>query len=73
MSEKYYQESLSELRSRSRENIDKCMLETGSHVIIGPANSLLVSLAAAVGYPIASVPLGFASFNGRAFGMHIIA
>ena len=73
MSEKSYQESLSELRSRSRENIDRCLLETGSHVIMGPADSLLVSLAAAAGYPIASVPLGFATFNGRAFGMHIIA
>ena len=73
MSEKDYQESLSQLRSRSRENIDRCLLETGSHVIIGPADSLLVSLAAAAGYPIASVPLGFADFNGRAFGMNIVA
>ena len=73
MSEKDYQESLSQLRSRSRENIDRCLLETGSHVILGPADSLLVSLAAAAGYPIASVPLGFAVFNGRAFGMNIVA
>lgn len=73
MSEKHYQESLSALRSRTKENIDRCLWETGSHVIIGPADSLLVSLAAAAGYPIASVPLGFADFNGRAFGMHIIA
>lgn len=73
MSEKDYQESLSRLRSHTRENINRFLLETGSHVIIGPADSLLVSLAAAAGYPIASVPLGFADFNGRAFGMHIVA
>ena len=73
MSEKHYQESLNELRSRTQENIDRCLSETGSHVIIGPADSLLVSLAAAAGYPVASVPLGFADFNGRPFGMHIIA
>ena len=73
MSEQDYQESLSQLRLRTRENIDQCLSETGSHVIIGPADSLLVSLAAAAGYPVASVPLGFADFNSRAFGMHIIA
>ena len=73
MSEKHYQESLNKLRSCTKENIDKCLSETRSHVIIGPADSLLVSLAAAAGYPVASVPLGFANFNGRAFGMHIIA
>ena len=42
-------------------------------MIIGPADSLLVSLAAAAGYPTATVPLGFADFNGRAFSVSIVA
>ena len=73
MSEKDYQESLTQLRLRIRENIDRCLLEIGSYIIIGSVDFLLASLAAAAGYPVASVPLGFADFNGRAFDMHIFA
>lgn len=40
---------------------------------MGPAGARIASVAAIAGYGVASVPLGFADFNGRAFGMNIIA
>ena len=40
---------------------------------MGPADARIASVAAAAGYPVATVPLGFADFNGRAFGMNLIA
>ena len=40
---------------------------------MGRADARIASVAAAAGYPVATVPLGFADFNGRAFGMNIIA
>ena len=33
----------------------------------------MASVAAVAGYPVASVPLGYADVNGRAFGMNMIA
>ena len=33
----------------------------------------MASVAAAASYPVGVMPLGFADFNGRAFGMNIIA
>lgn len=40
---------------------------------MGPADGRIASVAAAAGYPVATVPLGFADFSGRAFGMNILA
>lgn len=45
----------------------------GVDVILGPADGRMATLAAAAGYPVGTVPLGFADFNGRAFGMNVIA
>lgn len=55
--------------------IDKTLTDHKIDVILGPADARMASLAAVAGYgyPVASVPLGFADFNGRAFGMNIIA
>ena len=33
----------------------------------------MASVAAIAGFPVATVPLGFADFNGRPFGMNIFA
>lgn len=40
---------------------------------MGPADARMASVAAAAGFPVGTVPLGYANFNGRAFGMNIIA
>ena len=60
-------------RSRTKAAIQKSLDDNEIDVIMGPADARMASVAAAAGYPIATVPLGFADFNGRAFGMNIIA
>lgn len=34
---------------------------------------MLTTTAAAAGYPIASVPLGLSTYNGRPFGLELLA
>ncbi|KAM0335643.1 hypothetical protein ACHAQA_000692 [Verticillium albo-atrum] len=55
------------------DGIDKILREYNIDVIIGPAESPMSSIAAASGYPIASMPLGYLDFNGRPFGMAALA
>lgn len=56
-----------------RESIEKCLAESKADVIMASGESLLTSIAAVAGYPIASVPLGFSTLNGRPSGMEIMA
>lgn len=43
-------------------------------VLMGPLDGRIVTVAAAAGYPVGVVPLGYANdFNGRAYGMVIVA
>ncbi|KAH8587275.1 amidase signature domain-containing protein [Bisporella sp. PMI_857] len=53
--------------------IDKVLNQFGLDVIIGPADSQLTKIAAAAGYPVASLPLDYLEYNGRGFGMVAIA
>lgn len=68
--------------------IDKTLESFELDVIIGPADSQLAKIAAAAGeiyingycteltmsgYPVASLPLDYLEYNGRAFGMVVIA
>ncbi|VUC23994.1 unnamed protein product [Clonostachys rosea] len=53
--------------------IDKILKEYNLDVIIGPADSQFTKIAAAAGYPVASLPLGRLDYNGRRFGMLAIA
>ena len=73
ISESDFQKGLHSLRSHARESITKSLLDNKVDVILGPADGRMASVAAAAGYPVGVVPLGFADFNGRAFGMNIIA
>ncbi|KAF2756644.1 amidase signature enzyme [Pseudovirgaria hyperparasitica] len=67
-------EALTFMRRVARdEGIDKILQDSGADVIIGPANSGLPTIAAAAGYPIATLPLGYADYNGRPFGLAAIA
>ncbi len=61
------------LRLRARENITRSLFDYNVDVILGPADARMASVASAAGYPVGVVPLGFAEFNGRAFGINIIA
>lgn len=40
---------------------------------MGTPTGRSATVAALAGYPVGSVPLGYARFNGRAFGLSIIA
>ena len=73
MSETDFQKALNSLRSHAQAEITKSLADYNVDVIIGPADARMASVAAAAGYPVGVMPLGFADFNGRAFGMNIIA
>jgi len=73
MSAETYIKALRTMRNTARTAIDKTLSEYNIDAVLGPADARMASLAAVAGYPVASVPLGFAKFNGRAFGMNMIA
>ena len=73
ISEADFQTGLTALRSRAQGEITKSLVDYNIDVILGPADARMASVAAAAGYPVGVVPLGFADFNGRAFGMNVIA
>ena len=73
MTDEEYDVGLKLMRDTASNSIDATFAEHEVDVILGPADARMASIAAAAGYPVASVPLGFADFNGRAFGMNIIA
>ncbi|KAK2737896.1 hypothetical protein FQN57_007347 [Myotisia sp. PD_48] len=69
-----YEAHLQNVRETGRaRGIDHIINKYGVDVIIGPADSQLTKIAAAAGYPVASLPLGYLDYNGRAFGMLAIA
>ena len=74
MSDEDYTKGLESTRDWTRKKIRHTLEENKIDVIMGPADGRIASIAAAAGYPVATVPLGLATnFNGRAFGMNIIA
>lgn len=73
MSQQTFEKALDSMRSTAQAAIDKTLADSNIDVILGPADARMASVAAVAGYPIGSVPLGYADFNGRAFGMNMIA
>lgn len=65
--------SLDHFRRSVRETVEKLWAETGTDVIMASGESSLTTTAAAAGYPIASVPLGSSTYNGRPYGLEIVA
>lgn len=49
------------------------MSDNNLDVIINTPTGRILSLAAIAGYPVGAAPLGYAEFNGRPFGVAIIA
>ncbi|KAI9727711.1 MAG: hypothetical protein M1828_005939 [Chrysothrix sp. TS-e1954] len=68
-----YAQSLRLSREKAVEEVSTALHENKVDAIMGPADARIPSLAAMAGFPVATVPLGYAEFNGRAFGMNIIA
>lgn len=73
MTDSTYTEGLKTIRSRSTQNILKLLSDYDIDAILGPSDGRIASVAASAGYPVGSLPLGFAGFNGRPFGMNIIS
>ncbi|KAH7000515.1 amidase signature domain-containing protein [Ilyonectria destructans] len=68
-----YHRSLGHFRRNVRETVEKLWAETGTDVIIASGESGLTTTAAAAGYPIASVPVGFSTYNRRPYDLEIVA
>ncbi|KAK7413119.1 hypothetical protein QQX98_008005 [Neonectria punicea] len=64
MSDDEYNQGLKHLRQSVRDAVELLLGETGADVIMAPGESMLPSIAATAGYPIANVPLGFSYHNG---------
>ncbi|KAJ5721988.1 hypothetical protein N7488_000023 [Penicillium malachiteum] len=73
MTDEQYQSGLAHLRQSVRHAVQRCLDESNADVIMGSGETVLPSIAACAGYPIASVPLGFSTNNERPFGMEIMA
>lgn len=56
----------------SRECIAFAMEEHGLDALIASGESRICAVAAAAGFACGALPLGYADFNGRAFGVHVI-
>lgn len=57
----------------ARNILDEAFNTHGLNVIAAPADCSLCVHAAAAGYPIATVPLGQLRYNGRPFGLCMVA
>ncbi|KAI0199461.1 amidase signature domain-containing protein [Astrocystis sublimbata] len=73
MTQEEYEKGLKHLRQSFRDATEKCFKATKADVIVASGESFLTTIASGSGYPIASVPLGFSSYNGRPHGMEIVA
>ncbi|OBT58053.1 hypothetical protein VE04_01055 [Pseudogymnoascus sp. 24MN13] len=69
-----YAEAIASLRKNNKDGgIDKVIADYDIDVLLGPPTGRLATISAVSGYPIATVPLGYATFNGRAFGLALTA
>jgi len=74
LSEEEYAEGVKTIREAARVNgIDKTLAKFNLDVIIGPMDGRIPTIAAAAGYPVGTMPLGYSSTNGRPFGACIIS
>ncbi|OBT78011.1 hypothetical protein VF21_03094 [Pseudogymnoascus sp. 05NY08] len=69
-----YAEAIASLRKNNKDGgIDKVIADYDIDVLLRPPTGRLATISAVSGYPIATVPLGYATFNGRAFGLAVTA
>ncbi|KAI0532344.1 amidase signature domain-containing protein [Xylaria digitata] len=74
ISHEKYSEGVDLIRKVARINgFDKTLIEYDLDVIVGPMDGRIPTIAAAAGYPVGTMPLGYSVSNGRPFGMCIVA
>ncbi|KAF9769682.1 hypothetical protein IL306_012886 [Fusarium sp. DS 682] len=71
--EKYEEYKKALLTNNKDHGIDKTLKDYDVDVIIGTPTGRMITVAALAGYPIGTLPLGYARFNGRPFGLAVIA
>ncbi|KAJ8132083.1 hypothetical protein O1611_g1542 [Lasiodiplodia mahajangana] len=62
-----------QVRSTAAKAVEKLLKTHDIDVVIGSSDARLAGVAAAAGFPLGNVPLGFADFNGRAIGLSVLA
>ncbi|KAJ5165463.1 Amidase [Penicillium coprophilum] len=62
-----------DLRSAARAILDDLFDKENINVLVAPGDSSLCVHAAAAGYPVATVPIGQLRYNGRPFGLCLVA
>jgi amidase len=67
------EEAADNARARARKRLDDTFSKHDIDVIVGPGDSPMTNYAASAGYPIATLPVGVLEFNGRPFGLTVIA
>jgi amidase len=74
MTDQEYQELINFARDAcSRRGIDKALDDNEVDILMGPGDGPLFSISGTAGYPGATLPLGYLNFNGRPFGLQIVA
>ena len=74
LTDEKYAEGVKIIREAARTNgIDRTLAEYDLDVIVGPMDERIPTIAAAAGYPVGTMPLGYSETNGRPFGACIIA
>jgi amidase len=74
MTREDYDKRIASARERCGPNgIDKVLEGNEVDIILGPGDGAMFVISGTAGYPVASLPLGYLDFNGRPFGMQIIA
>jgi len=74
LSEEKYAKGKKMIRQAAgKDGIDRVLEEFKLDVIIGPMDGRIPTIAAAAGYPVGTMPLGYSKDNGRAFGACIIS
>jgi amidase len=59
-------------RQKARDSINALMKKLRLKAIVGPADARMAHVKAVAEMPICTLPLGYADFNGRVWGMNII-
>ncbi|KAJ8130466.1 hypothetical protein O1611_g3163 [Lasiodiplodia mahajangana] len=74
ISDEAYEEAKLFLRNKAKtEGFDQVFSEHDVDLLAMPQDCRIATIAAAAGYPAGIVPLGYAPFNGRGFGLVVVA
>ncbi|KAF5968000.1 hypothetical protein FBULB1_10953 [Fusarium bulbicola] len=69
-----YEKNLAHLRKVARDDgLDRIFKEYSVDVIVGSSDTAIKAYASGSGYPVGNVPLGYLDFNGRPFGLAVLA